>query len=124
MEPDRIRFAVERYYTDKLRAHGPTHQGVDWSSAESQALRLEQLLQVCREAADFSLNDYGCGYGALADFLRTRGGRFRYRGLDLSAEMVAEAQKMHAGLEGVSFVTDESQMESADYTVASGLFNV
>lgn len=72
----------------------------------------------------FSLNDYGCGYGALVPYLRGRGGEVVYRGFDLSASMLEHARREHAAPPAVAFVGDESDLEPADYTVASGIFNV
>jgi SAM-dependent methyltransferase len=115
---------VERYYTGKFDQHGPTAQGVDWNSEESQELRFEQLLRVVDRSAPFSLNDYGCGYGALADFLKLKGHEFRYLGFDVSATMRAHAEEAHSDDPRIVFVEYESGLEPADYTVASGIFNV
>lgn len=115
---------VARYYTGKLEAHGPTPQGADWNSAESQALRFDQLLRICDGGRPFSINDYGCGYGALVDHMQVRGLSFRYRGLDISAAMIDKALELHRDLPQCEFVTDEAGLAAADYTVASGILNV
>lgn len=114
---------VRRYYDDKLKLHGATAQGVDWNSAESQRLRFSELMKVCREPDGFSINDYGCGYGALLDFLIEHGYEFSYAGFDLSPRMIATARKLHGATDAI-FMSDESSLQSADYTVASGIFNV
>jgi len=93
---------------------------VDWNSPESQELRFEQLLGVVRVAEPFSLNDYGCGYGALLAHLRAKGLAVDYRGFDLSEAMVAHARDTF----GPRFVTRQNELDPADYTVASGIFNV
>ncbi len=115
---------VGAYYTSKLRDHGATPRGVDWNSADSQALRFDRLLEVCRDEAAPSIIDYGCGYGALADHLRSAGRSFRYQGFDISAEMVAAARARHQGRPESGFVADESQLAPADYALAGGIFNV
>lgn len=115
---------VRRYYDEKLALYGATPRGVDWNSAESQELRFQILLQVCDRAESFSINDYGCGYGALVDYLTTRGYAFRYRGFDLSEDMIAMARASHKDLDHSEFVTDRFLLTPTDYTVASGLFNV
>lgn len=121
---ERILAAVDSYYTAKLRVHGPTPAGVDWNSADSQTLRFVQLLRSW-SPGDASLIDYGCGYGALCDHLRRTGaGRCHYTGFDISAEMVGEAQRLHAHDPHCAFVSDEALLTTADYTVASGIFNV
>ncbi|HEU4656675.1 MAG TPA: class I SAM-dependent methyltransferase [Capillimicrobium sp.] len=116
-----VRSGVERYYSDKVREHGATHAGVDWNSRESQELRFAQLMRVADLSRPFSLLDYGCGYGALLDWLEAQGAEVDYRGYDLSEEMVARAREAHPG---ATFTTDERALEPADVVVASGIFNV
>jgi SAM-dependent methyltransferase len=121
----RILEEVERYYSGKVQLHGATARGVDWNSAESQRLRFEQLLKVCARAKPFSINDYGCGYGALADYMDESGFDFEYCGFDISDSMIEKAKGLHTpGAHKLRFVTDEAALTPADYTVASGIFNV
>jgi SAM-dependent methyltransferase len=124
MTTEEILGRVERYYSEKIEAHGPTAQGVDWNSAESQRLRFEQLLRVCEPSAGFAINDYGCGYGALADFLQLKGLSFSYFGFDISKQMIAKAEELHRGLDHCRFSSNREVLSPADYTVASGVFNV
>ena len=73
-----IRERVAEYYSEKVRQHGETASGVDWNSTESQKTRFDQLLRIVpSEAADYSILDYGCGYGALVDVLGERGAKGR-----------------------------------------------
>lgn len=115
---------VARYYSDKVITHGTVAQGVDWNSIESQTLRFEQLIKVCDTSSVFSINDYGCGYGALIEHLRARDFTFQYRGFDISEEMIARAQELHRGMEQCEFFAAPARLTLADYTVASGIFNV
>lgn len=117
-----MRRAVAEYYEGRLREHGETARGVDWNSPASQVLRFERLLTLVAGARDFSLLDWGCGYGALLDHLRDKGLPCRYTGFDLSGEMVARARARHGT--DVSFTTEESSLAVHDYVVASGIFNV
>jgi SAM-dependent methyltransferase len=121
---DTILSQTRQYYNKKLDAHGPSPKGVDWNSEESQELRFEQLLKVCDTSNPFSLNDYGCGYGALAGYLAKKGYQFKYNGFDLSAQMIDEAWGKYGNLRHCAFVSDEASLGVADYTVASGIFNV
>jgi SAM-dependent methyltransferase len=116
---------VERYYTGRLKEHGATARGVDWNSEASQTLRFEQLLKVCeRETGELSILDYGCGYGALVDYLNRRGQPFRYVGFDVSPEMVAAARARFRADSRCAFTTDAGMLGPSDYVVASGIFNV
>jgi SAM-dependent methyltransferase len=119
----RILEDVSRYYAGKLQTHGATPRGVDWNSADSQHLRFAQLLKLTDCKIPFTINDYGCGYGALADYLRDEGYAFRYCGFDISPQMTATARQLQPASQ-VTFVNEESDLRPADYTVASGIFNV
>lgn len=116
--------SVGQYYTGKIHTYGATARGVDWNSSESQALRFDQLLRLGDMSGPFSINDYGCGYGALAGHLLSRGCPFRYCGFDICHEMVAQARSIYGEKGNCEFFTDESQLTQADYTLASGIFNV
>jgi SAM-dependent methyltransferase len=114
---------VERYYSARFDEHGATACGVDWNAERSQELRFEQLLRVLDGQEPFRLNDYGCGYGALARFLSEHGHAFEYVGFDLSEPMLAYARATY-GDKSRRFVSQEAELEPAEFTVASGIFNV
>jgi SAM-dependent methyltransferase len=116
--------AVRRYYSEKIVEHGPTAKGVDWRDESSQELRFEQLLKVCDLSRPFSLNDYGCGYGALALHLEQLGVDVSYTGFDISEEQLAQARELVGESDHRRFVASEDELDPADYTVASGIFNV
>ncbi len=115
---------VARYYAAKLRAHGTTARGVDWNSPDSQDRRFTELLRVVRGDRNASINDYGCGYGALAVRVRRDGYRGPYCGYDVAPEMVAAAGAQAGLLDHCRFTSDAGELAVADYTVASGIFNV
>ena len=121
MNDDRILSRVQQYYDEKLRAHGATPRGVDWNSSESQELRFAQLAKLLDASHAFSVNDYGCGYGALADYLERALYQFQYVGFDISTQMIARAQELHPQ---AKFISDREQLPQANYTLASGIFNV
>jgi SAM-dependent methyltransferase len=124
VSPDPLLGPVERYYTAKVVEHGPAPAGVDWNSAESQELRFRELLRICADARTFSVNDYGCGYGALVPMLRHLGYDFVYHGFDISSAMVAEARATLGETAQWSFTEREEDLVPADFAVASGIFNV
>jgi SAM-dependent methyltransferase len=124
MSRDALLEDVSRYYSGKIRAHGPNPRGVDWNSPEGQILRFDQLGKICDPARPYRLIDLGCGYGSLLDYLRRRGDRFDYLGLDLSEAMIAEARRLHPAEPADSFRVGDRGDEPADYVLASGTFNV
>jgi SAM-dependent methyltransferase len=120
---DQLLEGVASYYAEKLAQHGPTAAGVDWNSGHSQELRFEKLLLVVDEREAVSINDYGCGYGALAGYLATAGLELDYYGFDVAPEMI-EVARARFTTPRHNFTTEPSDLPIADYTVASGIFNV
>lgn len=115
---------VAAYYSRKLAEHGATPQGVDWNGEAGQELRFAQLARIIDPGRPYSVNDLGCGYGALLDFLRRRPEALDYCGIDVSAEMVSTAQARYLGQAGVRFINTSTPDRTADYGMASGIFNV
>lgn len=120
---DAITNKVGRYYSNRLREHGTTARGVDWNSEESQILRFEQLAKVLPIGEAISVVDYGCGYGALVEFMEKRGGGFEYQGFDVSKDMIDQARRDHGGAHR-RFTISESDLQPVDFALASGIFNV
>lgn len=121
---DNLLREVASYYGDKLARHGATPQGVDWNGESGQLLRFAQLMRVVETGDHFTLNDLGCGYGALVDFLSSRFESFDYRGYDVSTEMVAAGRERYPQSQSVSFSVGALPLSPANYGVASGIFNV
>jgi SAM-dependent methyltransferase len=116
---------VEAYYSACVARHGATPLGVDWSCQATQMLRFVQLLKICDFSTPFSLNDIGCGYGALAAFLAMRypKSRIDYLGVDLSRAMISRARRRFSGPDR-RFIVRKASPRIADYSVASGIMNV
>lgn len=115
---------VAEYYATKLAQHGATARGVDWNCEESQAQRFEQLSKIIVNADYFSVCDVGCGYGALYDFLASKFETFSYTGIDVSESMIRIAKQRHQDKRNVHFVLSSEPDQVADYSIASGIFNV
>lgn len=122
--PDAIEREIAAYYAGKIRAHGPVAAGADWRDAESQSRRFEQLAKLLEHDRGGSVVDLGCGYGALARFLRERGHRGDYLGLDLCEDMIAAARLFTRDLPAIRLDCAAAPTAAADYIVASGIFNV
>lgn len=125
MTDARILDSVARYYGERVTAFGATARGADWNSEASQTLRFDQLLARLPVAPGDTLNDYGCGYGALALHLAAGGLHIaRYTGFDVAPEMLTAARAALDVPFPVELVSDRAALAPADITVASGIFNV
>ena len=124
MSHDSLRSRVQQYYDAKIQTYGATAQGVDWNSDASQRMRFEQLLKVIDRSCPFTIVDFGCGYGALADYLEKEVKPLEYWGYDISPQMITTARELHAGTNWIAFIESEAELPEPDYTTASGIFNV
>ena len=119
---------VKQYFEERLTAHGATPRGADWNSQASQEIRFDQLLKVVdnpagsSEPQPFTLLDYGCGYGALANYMKSRGYSFRYLGYDLLESMVVEARQVFKDRPECRFSSNLEELGQADFSVISGVF--
>ena len=111
------------YFTDKIRKYGPAPQGVDYNGPQAQTARFEQLVKVIDPSSHFDVIDFGCGYGALLDYLSQRGWDFSYYGFDVLAEMVDAGRKAHQDREHALFTMDASDLPICDYVIAGAIFN-
>lgn len=115
---------VSEYYSLKLTQYGETPQGVDWNGEESQTLRFQQLCKIIDPSSVFSVNDLGCGYGALYDYLALNYHKFSYLGVDIAKEMVQASVQRHRAQTNARFIHSGEPDHIADTSIASGIFNV
>jgi SAM-dependent methyltransferase len=115
---------IKAYFQEKLDLYGPTPQGVDWNSSSAQELRFDQLLKVCNPSRKFSILDFGCGYGALADYMRKKGLDFEYFGYDLMESMISKARDIHKENPEYIFLSDKRNLPQVDYALECGIFNL
>src|SRR3954452_3846867 len=120
-----IQRRIADYYTVTVQQFGSTPRGVDWTCQATQEVRFVQLLKLCDFTAPVSLNDLGCGYGALAGFVARHypAAELDYLGVDLSPSMIRRARARCRGA-GRRFLVGDRPDRIADYTVASGIMNV
>jgi SAM-dependent methyltransferase len=118
--------SIESYYTGKVTRYGAAPAGVDWSSVPTQELRFVQLLKIVDFGRPLSLNDVGCGYGALLAYLARchPDAEIDYFGSDLSPAMIRRARRKWGCRPGVQFAVAGRGLRAARYSVASGIFNV
>ena len=114
---------VKSYYQNKLNEFGSTALGVDWSSESSQHQRFERLLKYMPLKENDSILDFGCGYGALLDYLKSRNIFPNYTGLDLVSEMLEVAASRNPEV-ATNFISELPPNRTWDYVTMSGVFNV
>lgn len=114
---------VNEYYSQKIKTHGPISEGVDWNGIDSHSVRFEQLIKVIDAHNQFSILDYGCGYGALNAFLQSKYPTVEYYGFDISEAMLSTA-KMQYPNQKEAFISELIENQQFDFVISNGLFNV
>ena len=120
---DRYLQAAATHFSLVFNESGETGRGVDWSSDASQQSRFAPLCTVIDAEGACSINDLGCGYGALVEHLARTRGAFTYHGCDVSATMIAAARARYAGQAHLCFSIAAHFDQPADYTLASGILH-
>jgi SAM-dependent methyltransferase len=116
---------LENYYAEASEKQSAAMQ-VGWRDPVAQRRRFAALTTLLPEPEPFTINDLGCGQGDLLDFLTEHGySAVDYTGYDVIEEMVDAARRKHQG-QGRNFtlLCAAPEMNVADFTVASGIFNL
>lgn len=123
MSLDKAIKTYKEYFNNKIEQHGAIPKGVDYNGPEAQEIRFEQLAKVIDPSRPFSVIDYGCGYGALFEFLQTKGWGFEYYGFDMLEKMVIAGTEAHKGIANAQFTYQASELPVTDYLLAGSIFN-
>lgn len=117
---------IIQFYRERIESFGDTAKGVGWKNDEAQFVRFEQLIKIINKT-DFSVNDLGCGSGKFLRYLFDSGlPPTYYFGYDILDEMIDEAKHHLRSFQNIELlkIINASEMKMADYSVASGIFNV
>lgn len=124
---EKINKDISNFYNQNLGVHGNTAQGVGWKNQEAQQIRFDQLAKLIAPGNAFSVNDLGCGTGDFLPYLTSKGFTgFQYIGYDMLEKMVEIAADTYKDTPGCTFrqINSAADMADANYTVASGIFNI
>jgi len=113
------------YYRDSAAAEDGAKK-VGWRDAVAQKRRFVALAQLLPIETPFSINDLGCGHGDLLPFLWDFGFKaVDYAGYDVMEEMIRMAKTKQGKLSRkFALIKTALEMRTADFTVASGIFNL
>ena len=109
----------------RFEEHGSDATGVDWNSPYAQETRFEQLAKVILPEKTYTVLDFGCGYGAMAEWFRKNGLNFsHYYGYDIVEKSLEAGREKYCGDTAVTFHASLDEIPVCDYLVASGVFNI
>ena len=126
-DPDFLE-GISKVFSYRVRTFGETPAGVLWKNSEGQQLRFEVLSGILSDqqpSSSVSVNDFGCGYGAMHGFLLKMPSmtKMKYFGYDISKDMINAARQNNDN-KSATFIKASQVKEPADYTFVSGTFNL
>lgn len=120
---DNILRPIEVFFSNALAEYGAAPQAVDWPDLNQQLKRFAELSRLFDTSVPFDVLDFGCGYGALLDYLEGAADNANYWGFDISEALLKAGRDTHPGAED-RFLSELSHGAIYDYVVASGIFNL
>jgi SAM-dependent methyltransferase len=125
-ELNKILNNLKSFFDQRATLYGAEFQSVDWNSLERQQAIFNQLLKIWINPKDLSsVLDFGCGYGALLDYMSRKNFNLNnYFGYDISQIMIENALKTHNQQSNVFFSTDAKYLCKSDYVIASGIISM
>lgn len=119
---------VRNIFTKSIKVYGPNNKAVAWFDAERMQRRFQifaGLLAYADGDQGVTVNDLGCGYGAMfeafKDLEALRNGR--YFGYDISTEMIASCRSRITDPRA-EFSVSHVAKRTADYSFVSGTYNM
>jgi cyclopropane fatty-acyl-phospholipid synthase-like methyltransferase len=116
---DIIKDFYSEYYSDPKNKS----EIVGWSSKKEQEIRFKVLLDVGFKNGDTIL-DFGCGLGALYEYMSKRYDSFNYIGVDVNDDFIKKCEKKfpNVNFKTIKDISDVNYFY--DWFIASGAFTV
>lgn len=124
MKPeDRLDY-VQRYET-RLQEFGYSPATLGWGIHGRQEVRFSVLAEPVLRMPGSSVLDVGCGFCDLYEFLRQRGWRGCYTGIDIVPGILDVARQRHPDLDilELDITADSAHLGEYDFVIASGVLN-
>jgi len=114
---------IKDFYTQYYKDSENKTETVGWSSKKEQEKRFKILLNIGFKNGDTVL-DFGCGLGALYEYMVERYDDFGYIGVDINDEFIKKCKKKYPNVmfKTIKDITDVKH--SYDWFIASGAFTV
>jgi SAM-dependent methyltransferase len=124
MTPSDIERLVKRY-EDKLAVHGYSPESLCCGRGGRSEIRFGVMGEPILAKPDSSVLDIGCGFADLFDYLRAKGWRGRYTGVDLVPGLLKVARERHPELDlrQVSGADDLDAVGRHDFVIAVSTMN-
>ncbi len=119
---------IDDVFSRAVKTYGSHPKSVAWRDEERQYRRFQifaGLFDLAGRQSEFSVNDLGCGYGAMFDAYKDlpEFRSARYFGYDISDEMLRQARRSIRD-ERATFIRSHIATKEADFSLVSGTYNL
>jgi len=114
------------FYSESLKEHGISAQGVRWNNKHSQYKRFEAITKrIKKDISASTIIDVGCGFGEYFSYLKTnKKSPMKYIGIDCEKDMINICQKRFQTEEFHHLDVLKDELPFGDYLVCSGALNI
>lgn len=113
------------FYREQLKTHTSGYKATGWGNPIIQHHNFLLAAEVEGLASGMHILDVGCGLGDFYTFLKQSGIEVQYTGVDISPEMIAQAQARHPDATFYQQDLIETPLdEQFDYVFCSGTLNL
>ena len=125
---DELEENITKTFTDRFANYGPRPEASLWFCSKRQHARFEIIRDIIdnnRNQNHFTINDIGCGYGALLDYILKYQKKYltSYNGFELAQNLIDFCENKYSAFDFSRFQLGIKNISSADFCVMSGTFN-
>ena len=113
-----------KLYNERFDKFGISPETLGWNARSRQSVRFSMFWFLMEKKKRASILDVGCGFADLARFLRKKGWKGDYCGVEINPQL-ARCAKENSGESDIVVrdITEDKLDCKFDYVFASGLFN-
>jgi len=115
--------AIKDFYPEYYKDAKNNSEIVGWPSKEEQYKRFDVLLKIGFKEGDTVL-DFGCGLGALYEYMTKKYDDFEYIGVDINDEFIEKCKQTYPHIIFKKINDIKNVKQSYDWFIASGAFTV
>lgn len=113
---------IRAAYQSAFAAHGRTEAAVLYGAGRQEA-RFTGLTRYLPDGP-YSVLDFGCGLGFLAEWVSQNRPKWIYHGVDIVPEFIKSNQSKFSGLPFSVIESPEDIVQKFDFIIVSGVFNL
>ena len=114
---------INKFYSEYYKDSKNDTEKVGWSSKKEQNKRFEVLLNIGFKNKD-SILDFGCGLGALYEYMNKKYDNFKYIGVDINEDFINNCKKKYPKILFKKIENINDIKYKYDWFVSSGAFTV